>query len=553
MISKAQNLAKAYKEHNQHVDKANSVVDEIDRLNEELSSLNSQLLLYDYNNPKIVEDYIEKSVSSEARATENKTDNALERQLNRFRKDDEKIRRIYMRLSSWYLSKKSADKLVRNAKPYIYSNEDDISISNHSIVLSGTIGWLIIGLAIFILFGPVYFIFKLAKFLADAFLDLPILDTLIALVVSLMSLSLWWSFLPTAYTFLLNRGFPVIPIGISLLVLSVVFFVVEIVLSHSALETDADKFLAVYYPDLYLEKGHNSVMADFEKKIDSWRLSVDKYKSGERTEFVDWYVDKLRAENEKISLKINSISKLIAVKESELQEEKRVIDELDVSIDKHRESVREPILDVDYNQSVLTEYVCFKDSNYETFMHSVEPFVYIYHSGDSADIQTEIAHFISDFYSGLICDNCFGIISYTFMDFETGGTLINYYEGARMLLEQRLINIIHTDNGRDNLYSQLRNQKSRIIGAGGAGNINTENPERLRDGDPPFKYNIVLHYGQASLNISGDLLQLYRNPGMFGFLPVFIMSEEEHKQVVNGNSSLSSTINEFPLLQNDYK
>ena len=550
MDSKGEQLWNLYQVSNQSYANTKRLDEEINSLRVELDAHKQKRQLYDYNNPQVIADSIEQSIEGMTEEREQQVHDIIERQIVDLRKQEERLRRNYLRFSGWYSSKKSADKVVRNSKPYEYKTEKDAKADNYALVANSFWKWFFLGLLMILVVGPAVWIYKLAKKVLDFFLDLGIIDTIIGVVIGILSIPMWWSIMATLFQ---KNPKVMITVIIVSSVLATIFFIVQIILSHQALSNEADKFLAIFYPDEYREKGYKSMMDEFHAKTNQWRSDVERFKAGDHVEFAESFIEQNRNICAGIDAEIESLNNQIAQKESELQSERDKLDEAQKSISECKVGIKSAIKDVNHNEGVLTEYVCFKRAEYNLSRHSLLPMVFVYESNSSSEIQRESAVFTSDFYSGLICENHFSIIDYYVIDFETGGGFLSHDDDARHLLELKMLNVVHDNHGRDALYQKLRNQKERIVGAGGTGDISTINPSRIKDGDVPFKYFVVLHCGKEARNITSDLLQLYKSSSKFGFLPVFIMSDSEYKEIMsNENSVLKEVIKESAVIHSEY-
>ena len=155
----------------------------------------------------------------------------IERQIVDLRKQEERLRRNYLRFSGWYSSKKSADKVVRNSKPYEYKTEKDAKADNYALVANSFWKWFFLGLLMILVVGPAVWIYKLAKKVLDFFLDLGIIDTIIGVVIGILSIPMWWSIMATLFQ---KNPKVMITVIIVSSVLATIFFIVQIILSQQA-------------------------------------------------------------------------------------------------------------------------------------------------------------------------------------------------------------------------------------------------------------------------------------------------------------------------------
>ena len=139
-------------------------------------------------------------------------------------------------------------------------------------------------------------------------------------------------------------------------------------------------------------------------------------------------------------------------------------------------------------------------------------------------------------------ENYHDIIDLRLIDLETGGSMISMHEETRKLFDGELLKVYKNSGDRESFYHELKQRKSLVLGQGGAGDIDLLNPERLKSGDVPLKYIIVLHFGKEAINLSSDILPLYRGAGKFGFIPIFIMTPEERDEIVKDKRSTIYTL-----------
>ncbi|MBR1796559.1 MAG: hypothetical protein IJ757_00870 [Clostridiales bacterium] len=546
-------LSALYRQYNKYLNVIDANNDLIKLLKENLSDFEFQMHAYDYKRPEVVMAATDMFIKEETEKKEQETISALESQIAYFSRNDERLRRNYRKLSSWFIGRNGPDKIVKNSKPYIYTNDSSKKISSYPFITKGIWGWVLGAPPLFIVFGPAYLAYKLIKKILDIFIDFPIIDTLVSVAVALVAFYYWMIALSMGLAWL-NSKLTLVAILLIVTVLGLlcVYALFQLIYSHIAMRQDADKFLGLFYPDQYRENGYRSIMSEFQKKTDGWRTDIEKYQNGVKTQISEKIVADLQRDFEESQANAQKTSDKIKAAEKELAEQNALLQQLDARIEEVQKSISQPIQDVHYNNCVMTDKFCLVKDNYSVITHLVKPMLWFYDSTDTDEIQRQVAVFIADMYAGLIFANHFGIIDYCLIDYDTGGGLLTHDNDARRLLDVNMLNVIHDNRKRDEFYRTLQKQKERIIGSGGTGDIATINPMRIKDGDVPFKYHVVIHFGKEARNISGDLLQLYKSSSKFGFLPIFIMSKAEMDSFFDEQGALSSSFEKDNVFKISY-
>jgi|GEM_PF-2573623 len=529
--SKAQRVGRAFSDYNELCDqqtKANSLLNEIGEKKKEIDADRSK---YNYNNTNVVERYFDDFVKQE---TSKQNEVALQQadyQVYIMNLKSEVLHLNYKRFSSWFFNEENADKIIRKGEIHFYNSKDfDICTGPLVFDFSGG-GAFLVFVMLLVLFGPAYLFYKITNFLSDITDTGPIGTILFNVAGFCAGLGLW--------CYLLGMFFdlsPVIPkVFMTVVSLVVGFLLYARIMAGTCLKKDSDKFFAVYYPEEYHRAVYDQIMSDFERnKVQKWnaeRANISTSGNGELLNEIRFYLkgkydedtrrlDELTQEEYYTK---NEISTLESQKQPKLSE-----------VDDFIADAEKVVSDKNYNNGVLTDYIIARDLSGSTyvFKHDCRPCSVVYDKNkyrNKDDLNKILSYYVAQLYYGFIRDNYHGIIDFRFVDLKTGGAILSSNDDARMMLNNGLIKCHSNSASVDSLHSELMRQKEKIVGVGETGNIATYNPTRIQAGDNPLKYFIVVYYGKELFKIPNDMQQLYRMGHMFGFIPFFIMSDEEYK------------------------
>ena len=552
MESKAGNVYEAFKTYNNCLQGINQTESDIDSINSEINRLQIERSKWDYNDPNVVNGYVDDYIAKETANHESAAYQKANEQANILSKYENNLLLNYKRFSSWYFGKKGpskADAVLLNAIPRIFNSDDEAKPRKFGFVFNfGKIKILLFIVSLLII-GPAVLVFKLVDVILDIFLDGSIISKLVAFACGLVGFYYWM----VLFDYIFKKAPAVKVIVLIFAFLWVGLVIAQFIVARVALKSEADKILAIKFPDDYVDKCQDAAMYDFKRTLKQWESDRTAVLTGASNPFIDSVRTSLQQEYDNYTASITSAQAELQSKLNQKENYSRQLEADDERINQSIALARESIKDVHYNDAVMTDFVFFKKANNIAYKHEKDPLVIIYKSESSADIHREIAVFIGDFFSGLVCENHFSIIDYYLVDFETGGSLVSDDKDARQLLDIKMLKVINNKESLDNLYRSLSEQKSRILGPGGTGDISTINPSRLKDGDKPFKYFVVLHYGKEAVNISNNELQLYLGSNKYGLFPIFIMSESEFDDITKNNSgAICSVINECAPLRLNY-
>ena len=553
MESKAGNVYEAFKTYNNCLQGINQTESDIDSINSEINRLQIERSKWDYNDPNVVNGYVDDYIAKETANHESAAYQKANEQANILSRYENNLLLNYKRFSSWYFGKKGpskADAVLLNAIPRIFNSDDEAKPRKFGFVFNFGKVKILLFIVSLLIIGPAVLVFKLVDVIFDIFLDGSIISKLVAFACGLVGFYYWM----VLFDYIFKKAPAVKVIVLIFAFLWVGLVIAQFIVARVALKSEADKILAIKFPDDYVDKCQDAAMYDFKRTLKQWESDRTAVLTGASNPFIDSVRSSLRQEYDNYTASITSAQSDL---QSKYNQKENYSQQLVVDDERIKQAIAlasESIKDVHYNEAVMTDYVFFKKGDKAVYKHEKDPLVFLYQSESSADIHREIAIFIGDFFSGLVCENHFSIIDYYLVDFETGGSLVSDDKDARQLLDIKMLKVINNKESLDNLYKSLSEQKSRILGPGGTGDISTINPSRIKDGDKPFKYFVVLHYGKEAVNISNNELQLYMGSNKYGFFPVFIMSGAEFTEILNQEgSAINSVIGENKGLMVDYQ
>ena len=538
MESKAGLLSDAYKRINALYDKVeensksiNSIEQEIAREEKDSSAFNPQnASAIEAQFDQIVYDKIEEEKEN-AMIAATKQQEYIASEYSRL------LLRNYMCCKGWFINKTNPDRIIYSCIPQIYSSEEEIRPKKGSIVVDREGKFSTLFTILFWLFlWPMILTYKVVKFICDIFFDGGFTNGLLALMVAILAGVAWFDGIEKLF-----RSVPVLSTLVRLaIVLFVIFIIVQIVVSHRIIRSDADKFYAVMSPDGYVDACLDVLNQSIERKREKWHIEREGIRTGGRGELIDAIRNDYATRYAlSYSLIEQKKERLLSIREEQQKDESDYANAR-AEAKQLQEQLKQPVTDPKYNSGLLSERVAVNISGewMTVIWHGADLCVFVY-DGDAyntqEDVRRMIARFIGEMYYGLVYENYYNIIDFRVMDYETGGALLSLDDKCRELWQNEVIRVVKNSREGDELYYELEKKRERIIGIAGTGSINTYNPRCLESGDDPLPYQVVIHYGKETRSIERGRMQLYKSAGLIGFVPMFVMSKTEYDNVSKDN------------------
>lgn len=556
MESKAQKIVDRINNYDSLEEQRKQIAQELADLDTEENQLNYAVSQNDPRNPEVLSRAFDKYVSDQTMAQEDFAKKTAEHQSEVIEQHNVELVNNYHRFSSWFLKKNKLDIIVQNQTPMIYNNDSEIQILNGRFIVDcSSKGKYFLWVLLLLFAWPAvvgYIIAIKAIELIDAIFDVgggcldSILDRMFGCACGILALYY--------YFMLLGKVFDKVPAVATIIqvltVLVVLFVVIQYIVAHSYFKKEADKYLAIFYPEKYVDDCFEVIISAFKQnQLVAWEQERQQIAMGGSGPLID----QLR-----VSLEQTTLSYTNRIREIEAR--KNVLDEEESDYANKQQLIKDEVFtlaaeaqtlvtDPNYNMGVITEQVALPmygdDSTVEVLTHKAGPTVCYYDSdsfSNQDELERKIANFIGKLYYGLVGENYYGIIDYHLIDLDVGGeALLSLDPETRRLYEGECIQVIHSHE-RSNFYYKLSVQQEQVLGIGGAADIKTLNPRRLASGDYPLRYIIAVHYGKESRRLSTQELQFYRGGSSFGFIPIFIMSISEFEEILNDERNTLYTL-----------
>lgn len=286
---------------------------------------------------------------------------------------------------------------------------------------------------------------------------------------------------------------------------------------------------------------------------------LDQYKKYRIEEFNKIYLDPWEAEINSIknngieSINQNDQNSLYTIVKNELINKCNIIDnqivfeqskvaEIQTALDKSIDDiytlaptinsketiVDDLVVDSEYNNGVLSPYVSLGFASREAFgikklvsiKHDIKPVVITYSSETykTGEYFRKItARTIEQLMKGFYQENYYDFINMVLVDFES-----LHFPHSRT---KGLMDVVRNKTGFNELVANVTQNRNEIDNLMD-GKISTINPNRLKNKENIFKYNVAYFVGLDFSTIDREVVQLFAGGQHFGFIPFIFIPEE---------------------------
>ncbi len=253
----------------------------------------------------------------------------------------------------------------------------------------------------------------------------------------------------------------------------------------------------------------------------------------------------LDKENKDLDKKLNRLTEELDKLVSDIDEFKEICAKLAEGFDK--------IPTVEETEGVLSPNTYIQELNkdsdavtFSVFDHNYRPSIFLYELDDSnrmGNVTQQLENFLKSLIEGFYRTNAINTIQQSLVDTVTGAktfqspaysSILKVYEKNSMLRA---------------LIEQIEAEIKKVVNSS-KGSIAEANRIRVKDSDPPFKYQIVYVMVPSGDNsgihsiVNEDILRLMYDGDKYGFLPIFFIDVSEWNKYKSGNKTENAAIYE---------